>query len=217
MENNFNATLLKWAAILMLSGGVLFWIGAFTPPWRQWMTSDTKEYLAIIHDNQLGWFLIHSPMVVGVILTVFSLQLLSSATPFSGTGKLFSDIGANAFFFGSILLVLNFAFRLTVTLWVADQFAKTNEVQPWFNTWFDWSNLIFAIHCVLAYAAVGFMGLALRYLSVLPSWTTWFCIIYGFAGSIGFIVRFPLFVAPLMIHLPFMICGVALLIKLKTR
>lgn len=216
MDNNFDTTLLRWASILMLTGGITFWIGAFIPPYKQWMTSDIKEYLTIINGNRRNWFLIHTPMLLGVILTAFALPLFSKAVLFSSTGTLYSTLASNVFLFGAVFLVLNFAFRLTVTLWAANRLSETGELETWFKTWMDWSNLIFAVYMVLAYLSSAFFGLALRDISFVPGWAIWFCIIYGFCGSIGCIIRFPLFAPPLMIHLPFIVTGIVLILKIRS-
>ncbi len=215
MEQHFDALLFRWSAILMVAGSVLFWIGALTPPYKQWMTSDLREYLSIIHNNKLNWFLIHTPMLLGVVLTVIALHLFAGGQTSTGSLKLFTTVAVNGFAFGAVFLVINFAFRLTVTIWVAQRLADVGEPELWFSTWMDWSNLLFSVYMVLAYLSIGFLGLALGHLQGIPSWTAWFCLIFGFAGSIGYIVQIPLFAPPLMVHLPLMVAGVVMLLKLS--
>jgi hypothetical protein len=216
MDSNFNTILLHWASILMLTGGLAFLIGAFIPPYKQWMTSDLKEYLIIINSNRTNWYLIHSPMLIGVIATIFALQLFSNSVTFTSNGTIYSTISSGALLFGAVFLVVNFAFRLTVTLWAAQRLAETGEIDSWFKTWMDWSNLLFAIYMVLAYISLGFFGLALREISFIPSWLIWFCMLYGFCGSIGYIIRIPIFAPPVMIHFPFIISGLLIILKLKS-
>jgi hypothetical protein len=212
---NVDSVLLRWTSILMLAGGILFWIGAFTPPYKQWATSDLKEYLAIISCNRINWFLIHTPMVLGVIVTMFSLQVFSNAAAFTSNGKIFSILSSSAFSFGAVLLIISFAFRLTVTLWVAGRFTETGNIETWYDTWMNWSNLIFSIYMVIAYLSIGFWGLALMDVPIAPPWTIWFCILFGFLGAIGYISRFLLFEPPLIIHLPFLVVSITMLLKLR--
>lgn len=214
MDLQIDHTLLYWSALWMLGGGILFWIGAFIPPYRQWMTSDTKEYLSIIHLHRRNWFLIHTPMLVGVLLTMFALHLLPDAIAFTGNGKLFILLSANAFAFGTVFLVLNFAFRLTVTTWAAGRLAETGNIEPWFNIWFRWSNVLFGLYMVLAYLSVAFLGLAFAEGMLVPGWAVLFCLIYGFAGCAGYLIGFPLFAPPLMVHLPLMLIGIFVLMNI---
>lgn len=202
----------RWTGFLLLAGGVIFWIGAFTPPYKWWMTSDVKEYLTLIHDHQRAWYFIAGTFLLGVLLTLFGMQLFSIALQQAGQ-KLFPQMGLLAFAFGSIFWILNIAFRVTVTVWAAKQLAESQLLNPSFQTWMDWTNLIFAIYMVLAYFGIGCMGYSLHQISVVPNWTTWVCMIMGFGGSVLYICRVPVFDPPLMVHTPLILTGIMLLIK----
>src|SRR5689334_18234282 len=65
------------AGILLVIGTIAFWIGAFSPPWRVWMTSG-EEYLRIIAQNGKAWRFINSMFVVGVGTTTVGLGVLAS-------------------------------------------------------------------------------------------------------------------------------------------
>ena len=204
----------KYAGILILAGGIIFWIGACYPPYKQWMTSDIKEYLTIINDNHTGWYIIHACFVLGVIATILGLHFFSESLKTSAADKVLSGIAYNAFLVGSIFWLINIAFRVTVTIWAAKYLADSGTVHETFKTWMDWSNLLFSFYMVLAYIATGCFGLAMRDISWMPVWGLWFCIIFGFGGIIGYIVRIPIWEPPLAVHLPFIITGAAILIKL---
>lgn len=204
----------RWAAILLISGGTIFWIGAWTPPYRWWMTSDLKEYLTLIHDNKTIWYFIAATFAVGVVMTLFGVQLFSIALQ-EAQQKIMPQIGYTAIAFGSAFWILNIAFRATVTVWAASQLADTGAVEPTFKTWMDWSNLIFSIYMVLAYFGIGCLGYALKETGLLPDWTGWMCMIFGFSGSALYMVGFPLFAPPLMVHTPLIITGIVILLKIK--
>lgn len=204
----------KYSGILILAGGIIFWIGAFYPPYKQWMTSDIKEYLTIINSNKTGWYVIHSCFILGIIVSIFGWELLSESLISSGTGNILPKIAYTSLFAGSIFWLINIAFRLTVTLWAAENFSSTGVIYESFKTWMDWSNLLFVIYMVLAYFATGCFGIAMREISWIPAWVSWFYIIFGFAGVIGYLVRIPVWVPPLMVHLPYIISGIVILLKL---
>jgi hypothetical protein len=205
----------RWAGLLLLVGGFIFWIGACTPPYKWWMTRDIKEYLTLIHTHKRIWYFISGTFIVGVITSIFGMQLFSLALQKSNQ-IILPQIGFTAYVFGSAFWILNIAFRVTVTVWSADQLNATNEVEHSFQTWMDWTNVIFAIYMVLAYFGIGCMGYALHQLNVLPNWVSWVCMIFGFGGSILYICRFPVFDPPLMVHTSLIITGIVILLKLKT-
>jgi hypothetical protein len=207
----------KYAGILMLAGGIIFWAGAFFPPYKQWMTSDIKEYFSIINSNKINWFIIHGCFVLGVLISLLGWQLFSGSLIASGANKVLSGISYTALFTGSIFWLINIAFRITVTVWAANNLAETGIVHETFKTWMDWSNLLFSFYMVLAYFATGFLGVALRDISWMPIWVSWVLILFGFGGVIGYIVKIPLWAPPLIVHLPFMIAGIVILLKLPAE
>lgn len=208
-------TFWRWSAILLLSGGIIFWIGAFTPPYRQWTTSDLGEYLSIIRAHPFNWYLIHACFLLGVVLTILGVPALARALAAAGAEELPLLTGTTAFLFGSAFWVLNIAFRVTVTIQAAEHQNPSAEFLSSFQAWMDWSNLLFSIYMVLAYAGTGLLGMELRAVSWLPGWVGWFVMIFGFGGVIGYIVRFPLYAPPLMVHLPWIVTGIMLLRGLR--
>ena len=202
----------RWTGILLLAGGVIFWIGACTPPYRQWMTHDVREYLTIIYNNQTNWYVIGGTFLVGVTITLFGMQLWRLVLTQAGQ-DVWPHIGFTAFAFGAVFWILNIAFRLTVTVWAAKQLGEGNELVPYFKTLMDWTNLGFAVYMVLAYFGTGCMGYALLQSDTLAPWVAWTCMAMGFGGSVLYIVRFPLFDPPLMVHTPLMIAGVMMILR----
>jgi len=209
-----NIQLWRWSGILLAAGGIIFWIGALTPPYKWWMTKDVKEYLTLIHDHRIAWYFIAATFVVGVILSVFGMQLFSLTLQRSGQGIL-PQVGFTAFAFGSIFWIMNLAFRATVTVWAANQLYETHHLEPSFETWMKWTNLLFAIYMVLAYFGIGCMGYSIYQLTILPVWLAWLCMIFGFGGSILYLCRLPFFDPPLMVHTPLIITGIYILLKIK--
>lgn len=203
----------QWPAILLLGGGILFWIGAFYPPYRQWMTSDTNEYLTIIANHKTNWYIIHGLFLLGVIVSVIGVQLFSQSLSYLRTETVYASIGNTLFVFGAAFWVINIAFRVTVTVWAADRLVGTGNLYDSFRTWMDWSGILFSIYMVLAYASIGFFGLAAR--EIVPGWASWFSIIFGFLGTVGYLVQLPIYAPPLMVHLPFMITAISVLISIK--
>lgn len=205
--------MLKWSGMLLLAGGIIFWIGAGYPPYRQWMTTNTEEYLQIIARFKTNWYIIHGLFLVGIILSIFGMQLFASTLQVAGISTPLAMIGNTAFFLGAVFWIINIAFRLTVTVSVADALATTGQLPEWFQTWMDWSNLLFALFMILSYFCVGCIGWAMLRGQFAPTWVSWFCTIFGFAGTIFYLTGLPVFAPPLMVYLPAIIIGLTIVLK----
>src|SRR6185503_18893820 len=67
-----------WVLVL---GSVLFWIGAVTPPYRQWMGVPIEEYLTIVRANARNWQVMHALFALGMVLTTVGLAGLAGHLP----------------------------------------------------------------------------------------------------------------------------------------
>ncbi|HLF20578.1 MAG TPA: hypothetical protein VI704_07295 [Bacteroidota bacterium] len=199
---------LHYAGWLLIGGWILFWIGAFSPPYRQW-TSPLKEYLEIAGTHRWNWYWIHTCFVIGVLLTVAGCQLLDTALYQSGE-RMFSRLGSSSYFFGALLWIASIAFRVTVDLSAGKMTVETGVMPAWIEPLHQWSGLLFAVYMMLAYLSIASFGQSLLSTAVIAGWVAWMCVIFGIAGAIGFIVRFPLFAPPLMVHLPLGVLGIYL-------
>jgi len=187
IDNN----LFKVSAILLLAGGIIFWFGAFFPPYKQWTTDNLKEYLFIVDTHRVNWYIIHAAFLIGVIITVFGTQLLSQSLINSGANKVFSLLCFSSYLTGSVFWIMNIAFRVTVTIWFAGKVAEQEQLFGFFKSMNDWSNLIFSVYMVLAYFSIGSMGMALMDIPLVPRWVDWFCIIMGFSACSHLLSGFP--------------------------
>ncbi|MBS3914340.1 MAG: hypothetical protein KG003_07565 [Bacteroidetes bacterium] len=203
----------KWSVILLFAGGILFWIGAFTPPYKQWTTSDTGEYLRIIHSHKTNWYVIHAFFLLGVIISLMGFQSLFGAFESNEKSRTLYSFANSAYMAATIFWIINIAFRVTFTMWVANNQAEKGEIYTTFKSWNDWSNLLFAIYMILAYFSLGMLGVLFLHIGWIPSWTAWFFVVFGFAGIPAYLIRVPLWDPPLMVHLPFLILGIIYFIK----
>jgi hypothetical protein len=189
------ANLVRTSALMLFFGSTLFWIGAFTPPYRQWMTNDMKEYLTIIYDNSKSWYFIHTAFLLGILVTAFGFVLMSEAFANTNHG-LFPRIANRIFAFGSVFITLNFAFRLTVTTQAAKQYVLQKIVHDSFQSWLPWSNLIFAIYMVMGYLSCVCLGYSFWKTTLIPKWVSGFCLYFGLSGMLMYPVGFTFFQPP---------------------
>jgi RNA polymerase sigma-70 factor (ECF subfamily) len=60
-ENVLAGSLPRAVAWVLIIGAVVFWIGAGTPPYKQWMGPPIEEYLTIIGTHRQSWTFINAP------------------------------------------------------------------------------------------------------------------------------------------------------------
>src|SRR5687767_11672996 len=64
--------------LLLIAGPVVFWIGALTPPYRQWAGVPLDEYLRIVAASPRAWRFMHACFALGSIVTACGVAGLSS-------------------------------------------------------------------------------------------------------------------------------------------
>lgn len=203
---------LRIAAYLLVAGWLVFWAGAFTPPWRWWYGIPTDEYLQMISAHRVVWRWIAAAFATGVVCTALGLTALRSALQ-GHDGSVWSDLGLTLFAIGSVVWLASIAFRATATVSAAEAITTSGTVPEWFVPLRGWSGALFGIYMVLAYVAVAAFGKALLASGIVPAWLAWAHIVFGLVGAVGFVARVPVFDPPLMIHLLPGILGVVLLIR----
>lgn len=201
----------KVGAALLILGGLIFWAGAFTPPYKQWSAS-YPEYLEIIHQHKLAWIFINSAMGLGVLVTIFGFHLLGQQLSLVND-SVFGLAGRVAFQFGAVFWIIHLVYRLTIEPWLAAQIADGGTVSELLMNLRLWNGAFFGIYMVLAYAAIALFGIGLLSTGLLPAWIGWVALIFGAMGVIGFPAGLLFFEPPLMIHLVPIILGVTWWIK----
>ena len=201
---------LRTGAWILIAGALIFWAGAFAPPYKQWM-SPLKEYLSIIHENPKAWQWINWCILIGVMVTLFGLVALYPSL--TGKAALFSRLAVWLYGFGAILLIAHMVFRVSVEPWAATEWVTKSQLPSGFESMKLWMGILFAIYMVLAYIAIGMMGIGFFQSALLPNWANWIVIGFGFIGAIGYAVRFVFFDPPLMIHLPLLFLAIMILVK----
>lgn len=210
MKDKPSPKLLQIAGGLLLGGGVVFWAGAFTPPYRWWFGISVKEFLELVHAHQGVWLWIAAAFATGVLLTLAGLVVLGRSLRAAGD-RMWTDLGQNAFLLGGILWLASLAFRATATVMAARQTAQEGVPPGWFEPMRMWSGGLFAVYMLLAYLAIAAYGRALRSTRIMPRWVAQFHLWFGLCAAVGFLARVPVFNPPLMVHLPLIILGVALM------
>ena len=201
---------LRTGAWLLIAGALVFWAGAFAPPYKQWM-APLKEYLTIIHHHPFGWQWINWCMLGGVSITLIALA--SMYPSLTGSASLYSRLAVWLYGLGVVFWIISLVFRVTVEPWAATEWVTNNVLPSGFEAWHRWSGTLFVIYMVMAYIAIGLLGVGFLQSALLPNWANWIVIPFGFVGAIGFAVRVLLFDPPLMVHVPLLFLGIMVLVK----
>jgi hypothetical protein len=202
--------------MLLVSGWLVFWAGAFTPPYRWWFGIPVREVLEMVDAHRGAWLFIAVSFTVGVLLTLAGLVALAGVLRAAGA-RLASDLGQTTFSVGAVLWLASLAFRATASVSAARETVATGVVPSWFEPLRAWSGALFAIYMVLAYLAIAAYGRALLQTALAPRWLARSVLIFGLVGAVGFIARVPVFAPPLMIHLPLGAVGLAILRGTRAR
>jgi hypothetical protein len=187
---------------------VIFWIGAGTPPYKQWMGPPVKEYLGIIGGHRPNWLFINGSFAVACVLTVPALAALTSLLRGAGD-RGWSVAGLALFATGAALWLVHLGHRLAVTPWAAAELSRTGEVPAGYEATKLWMGLLFAAFMVMAYLAMAAYGAAILQTGLLPRWAGWTALVFGLVAVPGFAT--PLFQPPLMVHVVPFILGIAIL------
>jgi len=199
-----NATSLRLAGALLLTGGIVFMVGAVSPPWEQWY-APLQRALQVIGRHRVAWYWIHSCFVLGVILTILGFVALAHALRATPAGLLASLVGV-AYIIGAVFWLVNIAFRGTVQVWAAAEVIRTGSVPPGYEPLRQWAGLLFGLYMFLAYLTSAGLGWLMLRTGLVPGWTAWVAVIVGLTG--GGVVGMSV---PMVVHIPLMVIGVFLL------
>src|SRR5262245_19060329 len=78
MATDLSGSLPRAVAWVLIVGAVVFWVGAGTPPYKQWMGPPIEEYLTIIRTHPRNWTFINGSFAVACVLTVPALAGLTA-------------------------------------------------------------------------------------------------------------------------------------------
>jgi len=195
---------MRLAGALLLLGGIIFTIGAVSPPWEQWY-APLQRALQIIGQNRVAWYWIHGCFTVGVVLTILGFVALAHELRDTPSGVLASLVGV-AYGTGAVFWLINIAFRGSVQVWAADEVLRTGSVPINYAPLQRWASLLFAAYSVLAYLAVAGLGWIMLRTGLTPRWAAWFAVVVGVTG--GGIAGMSV---PMIVHIPLMVVGALLL------
>jgi hypothetical protein len=195
------------AGALLVSGALVFWLGAFTPPYRQWMGVPVQEYLQIVGEHRPNWLFIHGCFALGALLTVAGFAALAQlSTPLRVASSLFST--------ATVLWLVSIAFRVSVTLRAAEELARTNVVSSAYLGASDWAGVLFGAYMAISYTSIAVLGAALRGADLVPRWIANFATVFGALALPG--LATPAFQPPLMVYVAPFLVGAALVRRRRT-
>jgi hypothetical protein len=193
---------------LLVAGAIVFWAGAVTPPYRQWMGVPIEEYLTIVGANRPTWYLMHVLFAVGTVLTLAGLSGLGGVLRSSGD-RIWSTTAATLFSVAATLWLVQIGYRLSVTPWASSELSQSGQVPLVYVAMQKWMGFLFAAFMLMAYVAVAAYGVALLKTPLVARWAAWTAMGFGLLGVPG--LATPLFQPPLMVFVAPFLIGVAIL------
>lgn len=202
------------AGVLLVVGAVLFLVGAGIPPEpRRVFGAPLPEHLAILRLHSRRWQLMNGLMIVGVVATMLGLVVAARALTLTGDASR-SVIGAGAYAFGAVLWVVVLAFRGTVTVAVAREFAGDCPPPSWLAAMHDWTRVLFWLYMALGYFAIAMFGWAIVHTGLPAAWLGRSGVVFGYLLGILFVIGrpkvggVPLAEPPFLLHLPTLTFGI---------
>jgi hypothetical protein len=193
---------IRLTSALFIVGSIILWLGAATWP------GPTLRGIAAHRADHLftsGTFLL------GTLLTLAGLTILRSVLRVGGD-QVLSQLGLISFLFGAICWSIHLAFRVTVTLPVAQE-AASSGVPAWFGPLLSWSGAMYAIYMVLAYLAMAAYGAAMQKTGwVGKGWGRTLTVL-GLVAAAGFLGRLVIFDPPAALQIMPYAIGMLLLRK----
>jgi hypothetical protein len=193
---------------LLVLGAILFWAGAVTPPYRQWMGVSTEEYLTIVGAHRRNWYVMHALFGAGAAVTVAALAGLAGVLRASGD-RIWSGIGLTLFSVATVLWLMQAGFRVAVAPWAASELARGGQVPPVYPALHQWTSVLFAAFMIMGYLALAAYGAALLGTPILSRWAGWVALVFGLVAVPGFATV--VFRPPLMLFVVPFVLGIAAL------
>jgi hypothetical protein len=193
---------------VLIAGSVIFWVGAVTPPYRQWMGVSLEEYLNIVGANGRNWQVMHGLFGAGTLLTLVGLAGLAPRLR-GGSGSTWASIGMTLFAIGALLWFVQLGFRVAVTPWASAELTASGRIPSVYAGLHRWIGVLFSAHMLLGYLAEAAYGFAVLGASAVPRWAGWTSLCFGLVAIPGMLT--PVFQPPLMLEVVPFILGIAIL------
>lgn len=144
----------------------------------------------------------------GTLLALIAMTALADVLRLAGD-RIWSAVGNTLFVVGATLWLFCVAFRVTVTVRVADSVGLTAEVPAAYMAAHELTAAAFGTFMVLSYLAMASYGVALRSTALLGSAVGRFAIAFGLVALPG--LATPIFQPPLMVFVVPFVFGVGVL------
>jgi hypothetical protein len=191
---------------ILVFGAVFFWIGACTPPYRQWTGVPMDEYLRIVGEHRLGWYTIHAFFVVGTTLTLAGLACLA-VTLNARSESIKPTLGLVLFSLAAVLWLIQVGFRVSVTVWASSELARTSQVPSVYLGLHQWMSVLFGAFMAMSYASLATYGWALLDVPSVARWAKGVMLVFGVLGIPGLATL--VFQPPLMVFVAPFLLGVS--------
>ena len=197
------------AGILLLAGTVVFFAGAGLFVSVLGSTSLTHpESFDRVAASPEAWLLTSGLLAAGVVVTLFGLALVAALAADAGE-RSFAPVGLVGFLLGTVLWMIDMAFRVTV---FADLAADpATALRPIYDSLFSWVRAMSDSYIALAHLSLGAYGASIMRGRFLPRELGWFAVAYSALILILFLATASS--PPFLVHFVPLVLGLALLVR----
>lgn len=184
MEKNAFWTRRRFTGIILVVGCFLFLGAAGLIPRDDqgnfMVNLPLREQLLVIaaHPSLFQWSF--SLFISGIIVTLLGLAMLTMLF-WDAFDRTLSFLALIAFLFGDVLMVIYIAAPLGVAPVAAQDTVRMGVVPDYYMPLTLWTQPLFVISTILAFAALAAYGKAILSTRILPHWVGWAAIVYGLA------------------------------------
>ena len=171
-----------------------------------------QQGLRVIGAHPLLWQWMNILQMSGTVVTIIGLVLLANVLRDAGS-RTGSQLGLIAFLGSALLWMLVLAFRLSVSLRVAQ--ATTKATLPsFYEPLYQWADvLLFTISIILAFGAIAAYAGGLLATAVVPRWAGWIALAYAVAGLGLIVFAGAALIPPELAYQAFAFLGVLLVLR----
>jgi len=128
-------TMPRLAGGLLVLGSTVVWLGAATFPGMR---------LEEVASHRAGHWFTSGAFLLGALISLAGFTLLATLLREAGE-RVLSQLGSVAFLFGAVTWALHLAFRATIMVSAAEEFASSGAAPAWYQALRLWSGAMYAI------------------------------------------------------------------------
>jgi hypothetical protein len=148
------------------------------------VSAGSPDNLIAIASLGATWLRVMALFVTMILLMTIGLGLLTQGLYRAGSRAL-APSAVVLFALAATIFVGWATFEGTVTMWAAQETARTEIVPAIYEPLLRWADVLFRLFMLIAYLAIGTFGAAMLTTRAVPSWAGWTSVLLGGLGTLA--------------------------------